>query len=217
MPGVAGVDGCRGGWVVVHAGNAAVHPDFASVLGALSDDTVVAVDMPIGLADRHEPGGRDADRAARAQLGPKRSSVFSPPPRCALGARTLVEARRCGARLTIQTLNLLPRIEDVDRVMTEGLQSRVFEVHPELSFAAMNDGEPVLAPKRTPVGSAQRRSLLSRMGVVVPERPVGASPDDLLDACALAWSAQRIADGVASRIPDVPPRDSRGLRMELRW
>jgi predicted RNase H-like nuclease len=217
MTRVAGVDGCRGGWVVVLDGNAAVHPDFAAVLGALSGDTVVAVDMPIGLADRQEPGGRDVDREARVRLGPKRSSVFSPPPRCALGARTLREARRRGGRLTLQTLNLLPRIEDVDRVITVALQSRVFEVHPELSFAAMNDGQPVLAPKRTRVGAARRRSLLRRTGISVPARPVGAAPDDLLDACALAWSARRIADGVASRIPASPARDSRGLRMELRW
>jgi predicted RNase H-like nuclease len=217
MTPVAGVDGCRGGWVVVHDGNAQVHPDFAAVLRTLAADTVVAVDMPIGLADRQEPGGREVDRKARAQLGPKRSSVFSPPPRCVLGARTLAEARRRGARLTLQTLNLLPRIEDVDRVITAALQSRVFEVHPELSFAAMNGGQPVLAPKRTPAGSAQRRYLLSRMGVAMPERPVGAAPDDLLDACALAWSARRIADSVAARMPDVPESDSRGLRMELRW
>jgi predicted RNase H-like nuclease len=214
---VAGVDGCRAGWVVVHDGNASVHRDFAAVLGALPDDTVIAVDMPIGLADRHEPGGRDVDRSARARLGPKRNSVFSPPPRCVLGARTLAEARRRGGRLTLQTLNLLPRIEDVDRVMTVPLQSRVFEAHPELSFAAMNDGQPVLAPKRSPAGSMDRRVLLARAGVAVPERPQGAALDDLLDACALAWSARRAADGTASRIPDAPTRDGRGLRMELRW
>src|SRR5215831_17686008 len=139
---VAGVDGCRAGWVVVHDHRAAVHARFGEVLAALPDDTVVAVDMPIRLVDEHRPGGRDADRAARTELGAKRSSVFSAPPRCVLGARTLSEARRRGGRLTLQTLNLLPRIElnllprieEVDRVMTPALQARVFEVHPELSF-----------------------------------------------------------------------------------
>jgi predicted RNase H-like nuclease len=214
---VAGVDGCRAGWVVAHDGHAAVHTDFAGVLDALPDDTVVAVDMPIGLPDRHVPGGRAVDRAARAQLGPKRSSVFSPPPRCVLGARTLADARRRGGRLTLQALNLLPRIEDVDNAMTTELQCRVFEVHPELSFAAMNDGQPVLAPKRSAVGARLRRALLTRAGVRVPARPAGAALDDLLDACALTWSAQRIVDGTARRIPDVPGCDERGLRMELRW
>jgi predicted RNase H-like nuclease len=216
MP-VAGVDGCRGGWVVVHDGRATVHPDFASVLGAVPDDTVVAVDMPIGLADRHEPGGREVDRAARIELGPKRSSVFSAPPRSVLGARTLPDARRRGGRLTLQALNLLPRIEDVDRVMTPELQSRVFEVHPELSFAAMDGGRPVLAPKRSTEGSGRRLALLRRAEIDVPQRPVGAALDDLLDACALSWSARRIARDESRRIPRHVAVDARGLRMELRW
>ena len=217
MPPVAGVDGCRAGWIVVHEGHAEVHADFAAVLAALPDDAVVAVDMPIGLVDEHIPGGRDVDRAARLELGRKRSSVFSAPPRCALGTRTLPDARRRGARLTLQTLNLLPRIEDVDAVMTPELQSRVFEVHPELSFGAMAGGSPVLTPKRSAAGSKERRALLQRAGVCVPERPTGAVADDLLDACALMWSARRIAGGTASRLPDPPSRDSRGLSMELHW
>jgi predicted RNase H-like nuclease len=143
--------------------------------------------------------------------------VFSAPPRCALAARTLPDARRRGARLTLQTLNLLPRIEDVDRVMTPELQSRVFEVHPELSFAAMAGGPPVLRPKRSAAGTTERRALLERAGVRVPERPAGAAVDDLLDACALAWSARRIADGTAFHLPDTPSRDARGLDMELHW
>lgn len=101
--------------------------------------------------------------------------------------------------------------------MTPGLQSRVFEVHPELSFAAMNGGDPVRTPKRSATGSKERRALLQRAGVVVPERPAGAARDDLLDACALAWSACRVACGTARRVPDRPAFDSRGLRMELRW
>jgi predicted RNase H-like nuclease len=214
---VAGVDGCRAGWVVVHDDRAAVHATFGEVLAALPGDTVVAVDMPIGLVDEHRPGGRDADRAARTELGPKRSSVFSAPPRCALGVRTLSDARRRGARLTLQTLNLLPRIEDVDGVMTPALQSRVFEAHPELSFAAMAGGPPVLTPKRSAVGSKERRALLQGAGVCVPERPARAAVDDLLDACALSWSARRVADGTASHVPDPPARDARGLSMELHW
>jgi predicted RNase H-like nuclease len=214
---VAGVDGCRAGWIVVDDGQAVVQRDFAAVLRALPDDAVVAVDIPIGLVDEHVPGGREVDRAARAEMGPKRSSVFSAPPRCALTARTLPEARRRGARLTLQTLNLLPRIEDVDDVITPELQSRVFEVHPELSFAAMAGGPPVLAPKRSAAGAKERRALLQQGGVCVPERPAGAAEDDLLDACALMWSAHRVADGTASNIPDKPSRDARGLSMELHW
>ena len=42
-----------------------------------------------------------------------------------------------------------------------------------------------------------------------------AGLDDLLDAVAAAWSAQRVAEGSAQRLPDTPPTDARGLRMEI--
>src|SRR5439155_2827451 len=114
-------------------------------------------------------------RAARVELGPKRNSVFSAPPRCALGSRTLGDARRRGARLTLQTLNLLPRIEDVDRVMTLDLQSRVFEVHPELSFAAMNGDDPVRAPKRSAPAANERRAFPPPPAPLLPPPPPGAT------------------------------------------
>jgi predicted RNase H-like nuclease len=112
VPLLAGVDGCRTGWVVVTERSAAVAPTFAAVLAALPDDAIVAVDMPIGLADRYEPGGRECDRQARRLLGRGRgSSVFPAPPRPALGARTLAEARERGWPATLQALHLLPKIE----------------------------------------------------------------------------------------------------------
>jgi predicted RNase H-like nuclease len=59
--------------------------------------------------------------------------------------------------------------------------------------------------------------LLARVGVPVPERPKGAALDDLLDACALSWSAGRITRGEARRVPEVATFDRRGLRMDVRW
>jgi predicted RNase H-like nuclease len=81
----------------------------------------------------------------------------------------------------------------------------------------MDGGRPVLAPKRGARGSEERRALLARAGVLVPERPSGAAVDDLLDACALSWSAGRIARGEARRVPRVAGFDRRGLRMDVRW
>jgi predicted RNase H-like nuclease len=81
----------------------------------------------------------------------------------------------------------------------------------------MDGGRPVVAPKRTAEGARLRRDLLARAGVPVPERPTGAALDDLLDACALWWSAGRIARGAARRVPDVATFDRHGLRMDVRW
>src|SRR5262245_52012138 len=89
----AGVDGWRGGWLVVLA--AAATPAnrplrmstrlcaaFEQVLALPERPLSVAVDMPIGLLDRAAPGGRGCDRDARSALGrPRASSVFSPPTR----------------------------------------------------------------------------------------------------------------------------------------
>ncbi|MCK1975190.1 DUF429 domain-containing protein, partial [Bacillus safensis] len=46
----------------------------------LPDKAIIAVDMPIGLPER---GQRSAERAARAHLGERQSSLFSIPPRAA--------------------------------------------------------------------------------------------------------------------------------------
>src|SRR5690242_14084991 len=83
---VTGVDACRGGWVAVSldgTGPAAVrvHETLAGLLGpggGAEAAVVTGIDMPLGLL---AAGWREADLAARARLGPRRSSVFAIPPR----------------------------------------------------------------------------------------------------------------------------------------
>jgi hypothetical protein len=98
---VAGVDGCRGGWLVVAAVVAPfevapfevvgceVVVDSGAIIGR-ADLTMVAVDMPIGLPFDGSP--RVADVEARRRLGPRRSSVFPTPARAVLGARSFEDA-----------------------------------------------------------------------------------------------------------------------------
>src|SRR5262245_17946020 len=71
VPLLAGVDGCRAGWVVVvarlDAQDAREHQvrlcaSFADVLCLEPAPAVLAVDMPIGLLSVPQPGGRDCDR-----------------------------------------------------------------------------------------------------------------------------------------------------------
>lgn len=47
---------------------------------------IVAVDIPIGLPDHIDPGGRGLERVIRPLLGARQSSVFSMPPRAAIYA-----------------------------------------------------------------------------------------------------------------------------------
>lgn len=232
---VAGVDGCKGGWFAVlwnaESGsmNGRVLPDFAGVLEFAASACAVGVDMPIGLLDHARPGGRLCDVFARTLLHPTRMScVYSPPVRGTLEAHSYAEALAvnrsssghiCG--FSKQCFGILPKIREVDRFLSPELQETVREVHPEVSFRTMNQGVTLSLPKRTLEGRAARLELLVRNGFapliaqLFARRAEGADPDDILDACAACWTARRIAEGTATRIPQEPHRDARGLRMEI--
>lgn len=237
---VAGVDGCRGGWVAAfrrldgtEGPRIALLPTFEAVLDAPEAATVIAVDIPIGLAERVGRGGRDCDVQARAGLGERQSAVFAVPARAAVAEPDY--ARACAIalehsdpprRISKQCFNLFAKIREVDALMTPELQARVRECHPEAAFWAMNGHRPLAEPKKVksrpyPPGLEARRTLLEAHGFpsdVLREKHFASSrvgPDDVLDACACAWTAGRIAEGNALQFPDDPPRDGTGLRMEI--
>jgi predicted RNase H-like nuclease len=235
---VAGADGFREGWVVVLWQPAAGTTRRRTVdgvdplLSLPEAPAVLGVDMVIGCPDAAVPGGRACDRAARRLLGhPRGTSVFSPPAYDALRADTYDEALRRNRAsgpnapgLSKQTFHLVPKIRALAERMTPRRQERVREVHPELAFYAMNDDAPVDDGKRTAAGRRARIDLLTAHGVpgvkaavdTLPGGPLGA--DDVLDAHAACWTARRIYEGIAERCPprnEQPPRNARGLRMEI--
>lgn len=228
---VAGVDGCRGGWIAVRWGGTLTHhlcKTFGEVLAL--DAVVIAVDMPIGFP---QLSGRAVERQVRSRLGARQSSVFQVPSRAAIQCEDYRQS--CAANLlhsqpprkiSRQIFNIFPKMREIDALMTPDLQARVFEVHPELAFWAMNAGQPLPLPKKLrsqPHGPGLdlRRALLAAAAFPLGDLPEAtykraeAGADDLLDACAAAWSARRILDGKAQRFPADPPRDARGLRMEI--
>jgi predicted RNase H-like nuclease len=83
---------------------------------------------------------------------------------------------------------------------------RLREVHPEVSFRAMNRGQPLRHRKKSAGGALERFELLRREGIRLDALgPAAAIPlDDVLDAAAAAWTARRIADGTARRLPEPP-------------
>ena len=226
-----GVDGCPAGWIAVRWADDITHHlcrNFADVLAL--DATVIAVDMPIGFP---ATAGRAAERDVRKLLGERQSSVFSIPARPAVMCMDYREACAVSERhsdpprkVAKQTFHLFPKMREVDALMTPALQSRVFEVHPELAFRTMNGATPVPLPKKVksrphPPGLDLRRHLLGAAGFPMDRLPAAAyraadvGADDLLDACACAWSARRIHEGRHIRFPADPPLDARGLRMEI--
>lgn len=107
-----------------------------------------------------------------------------------------------------------------DEFLTQRLQRRVLEVHPELSFYEMNRRRPVVEPKKTAAGRRLRMSLLERswrrrVKELVESRPRGVGRDDILDAMAVCWTAERALEGRAITIPQRPPRDSRCLSIAI--
>jgi len=234
MPIIAGVDGCRTGWVVVLAQSEAqdaqehqvrICATFDDVLRVEPAPTVIAIDIPIGLLVELHPGGRDCDRLARQLLGRRASSVFTPPIRMLLEATHYEQVRTYG--LSVQAFNILPKIREVDRLMTPSLQHRVYEAHPELALRALA-GHPMQYRKKTAAGREERLQALTHAPSLLFHgiRPAfghalqgykrtHVAPDDVLDAYTLVWTALQILQAKAQRVPRHPPRDRLGLRMEI--
>ncbi|MGY1607712.1 DUF429 domain-containing protein [Geodermatophilus sp. SYSU D00700] len=220
---VLGVDGWRGRWVGALLEGRSVRlldlPDAAAVL-AVPGVEVVAVDMPIGLSD---DGPRACDVAARARLGRAGSSVFPAPVRAVLGARDYAHARELsvaatgGRSLSAQAFRLTASIRALDDALGDPPVDHVVEAHPELAFRALDPA--VADPKVTARGLAQRLAALRT--VVDVDAALAAAPPrvpavDALDACAVAWSARRVADGTAESVGD-GSRDARGRPMRICW
>jgi predicted RNase H-like nuclease len=223
VPFVLGVDACPAGWVgVALAGGcvrAVVHAEISGLVGlaaaAAGPPDAIAIDIPIGLADR---GTRRADLLARKAAGPRWASVFVTPVRAVVQAETYAEGLAISRALTgggisSQSFRLRDKILQVDR-WRDAAPCAVVEAHPELSFAMMA-GAPLADSKSTWAGVTARRQLLTAHGIDLSGdlRLSGArvGVDDVLDAAAVAWTAARVAAGSARRLPAEPERFSDGV------
>jgi predicted RNase H-like nuclease len=220
---VAGADGCRTGWVVCRRDTDGTLD--IRVVKALADAceglSILAVDMPIGLTDTPRPG-RACEGEARKLLPGKSSSVFPTPCRPALACTTYARAnavsKKLGGGLTQQTFHLFPKLREIDELLRTQRKLRrvIYEAHPELAFARMNKGKPVLSKKRQPEGYEERRKLLIRYGFKTKiERLPGAARDDILDAIACCRTATLIADHTATRLGPASAHDRHGLSMNI--
>ena len=195
---VAGIDGTKGGWVAVvledgrFATDRLIRP-IDTRFDELSDAAVLAVDVPIGF------GPREADPAARAFLSGAASTVFSTPPR-----EVLDVPFGPGLGVSAQAHALGPRILHVTQLAAD--DTRIYEVHPEVSFCAMNNGLPLRHRKKSAGGALERVALLTRHGIEIQALGESAMAplDDVLDAAAAAWSAHRIGLRTASSLPGRP-------------
>jgi predicted RNase H-like nuclease len=232
---VLGVDACRAGWIGIALSGVDPRgvdprgvdprPYVAPTIRELAEQAaadgplrVIAIDIPIGLADT---GRRRADRLAREALGRRWPSLFITPVREAvlLGdfpAAQAANRRLAGEGISRQAFALSAKILDVDEWL-RGIsppRARVVEAHPELSFAELA-GAPLAVRKSTWAGAEMRRTLLARAGITLTG-DLGlageqAGVDDVLDAAAAAWTAWRVSQGSARCLPDPPETFSDGL------
>jgi predicted RNase H-like nuclease len=222
---VTGIDASRGGWVAItlsgddRDGSAppAVSVTVARTLDGLALDGDAGIDMPLGLL---AAGWRTADLLARRALGRRGSCVFAIPPRPVWEEPRYADAnRRCreltGRGMSAQAWGLRGKLLEADE-FRRAAKLPLYEVHPELSFAALA-GAPLADSKHTRSGLAVRRALLTAAGIVVPPRARGAAEDDLLDAAAVAWSARRIAAGTAAILTDQAQRADDAAEIAIRY
>jgi len=219
---VAGVDGCRAGWVafrveVPSLATSVAVLDLRKLLSSRPTDLLcLAIDIPIGLLDC----SRACDKAARKLLGqPRGTSVFAAPCRAALSATTHAAAsqnnrEKTGRGLSQQAFGIIPKIKQVDDAIRADCQDWVLEVHPEVCFWALNQRRAMAHNKKTKEGTAERITLLrhpfAQIERDLANRPSGVGADDLLDAAAAAWTALRWNRNEAESVCS-PERDPRSL------
>jgi predicted RNase H-like nuclease len=229
----AGVDACKGGWIVAKAATwpcrkipcLAVCQDFRGVLEFAGNCERVAVDIPIGLPSSSHI--RLCDLEAKKMLaGHNPAALFFAPPHETISAKTpdefqMLYRRACGKGAGLPVWGFLPKVRDANQSMNPFLQRRVVEFHPELAW--MRLAGRTLESKHTQEGVAERKKLLRE---VVPELEcilrwkdrLGrcASLDDILDAFVGISVAKASLHDSSHHLPYGSSEfDKAGLRMEI--
>ena len=221
MSQIIGIDGCKRGWFSVWQNpDDTIQSSIFSTLNHLKDffndeaHLIIGIDMPVVLSDFIP---READQLARKLLSKKASSVFTAPTPEMLEQpnyerASYVSKRLFGKSMSLQSWYLFPKIKDVQTIIHDAHIS-LYEIHPELSFRAMNQEEVILESKKSKEGFEIRNALLRRhfesfdfesIRNLYPRKDV--MDNDILDAMAVLWSTKRIQANEASFLPKIPEK-----------
>jgi len=226
-PTLAGLDGCRAGWVAVVKDGVMITTRILrtddDLLALLARCAVVAIDIPIGLTEKD---ARGCDVQARRMAGSRGSSVFPAPIRPVIALRDYVEANRVSREhqdrgMSKQAFAICPKVHQIDQLLQQNTwaRDRMYEIHPEVTFNAWNRA-PLDASKHTASGRAARHALAAaHFGDDVVDHALAetrgiAKSDDVLDAFAALWTAERIAHGESRELTD-GRMDGVGLPMRI--
>jgi predicted RNase H-like nuclease len=215
--------------------------EFRDLVNHYSAACLILVDMPIGLFEDKHMCWRDCDAEAIKQLcWPRSMSVFPVPSRHFVhrvekgmaysDGRSLSESLT-GKNIPPGSFGITPKIAQVDKVMT-GCDKPVREVHPEVCFWALN-GKKAVSPKKirskiNPDGMDERKRVLRHSKLQIDDifkyarskspRKTAVGDDDILDALVAAVTAKlgcQDNDYELRTLPDDPPKDCKGLPMEM--
>ncbi|ATW87357.1 putative RNase H-like nuclease [Halohasta litchfieldiae] len=233
---VVGVDGCAGGWFAVwtepdeHGFESGLYVDISALFEAHGDADRLLVDIPIGL---ESSTARDCDRIARRRLGARGTSVFPAPCRAVVEYRQQegeaatyeraneMQREQLNSGISRQAWNITPKIAAMDTYLrADSPAVDVYESHPELCFAALNDGYPIPQPKSSQRGRAARFGVFAEWtagwqscyeDALAAYYRKDVARDDIVDAMILCAAGQQ----PLASVPAEPPVDKRGVPMQI--
>ena len=222
MSSVIGIDGCKAGWIIAKTlENESISFQIIKNLNDVYLEGInvshIGIDIPLQLS---HTGKRFAEIEARSLLKNRACTIFTPPTLNALRAKNYIDAceinfKECGKRVSKQSWNLFPKIIEAHKFLETNSISKleVFEVHPELSFMAMNDMNLIEASKKTETGKEIRIKLIQKFfpnfsfeSVRNQYKKNQVLDDDILDSISVLWSTQRIVDNIAQFVPKDPEK-----------
>ena len=235
---IAGIDGCKAGWLCIEELNDGLRAFIASnitdAVDQLSPGCLIGIDIPIGLPN---DDSRQCDIEARRLLGTRGVCVFPAPLRTTLENTTDVTSyeaakqvqRQHHARdkgISQQAWRILPKIREVDVFLRANVKraEQILEVHPEVCFAQWNSGAPISSNKMRKLGRAARAALIDDIWPMQRERLLGElkqqgrgrfEADDLYDAFAALWTMRRHRVGRTRALPAAPELDAANLPMQI--
>ncbi len=233
---IVGIDGCKYGWIAIRITedaqfNISKHSNITSIFKDYPNAEKYLIDMVIGLADKNHP--RDIEGLARQKLKPNRvSSVFTPPCRDAVYENSYELAKEknkaiLGKAFSIQAWNIVPKIRELDEFILKNvdLKNKIFEAHPEVCFASLNDKTPMIFKKKEKEGIEERlnllQSLFSKSREIFEQGNTqflkkDVKSDDIIDALGLAITGHLgIKDGFDFISQKEKKQDIYGLEMNM--
>nr|WP_282432339.1 MULTISPECIES: DUF429 domain-containing protein [unclassified Dehalobacter] len=228
-----GIDGCKGGWLVVAISNETFEVGKFKTIEEIciryqGADSLL-IDIPIGLPESKVDVVKRPDNELRTLLSKKASSVFNTPFRQIVYAADEKIAwelnRELDAKQTPISMALCKAIKQVDVFLQNNPQwkNRLLESHPEYCFYLLNGGIPLEDNKRDDYGQEKRIDILkdcfSESQAVIEtykkQNKLRKKIDDVLDALCLAIVGRLGCNDGYRTIPDLPYQDCTGLNMQI--